>query len=78
MIPPGHIILVISRGDKILYEKEGIFNIWSYVKDGELMAAVRDAIEGQGHIRRPSMCRRECERAIRPDTHRRGLSLGAG
>lgn len=45
MIPPGHIILVISRGDKIIYEKEGIFNIWSYVSDGELMAAVRDAIE---------------------------------
>lgn len=45
MIPPGHIILAISRGDKIIYEKEGIFNIWSYVKDGELMAAVRDAIE---------------------------------
>ena len=47
MIPPGQIILVISRGDKIIYEKEGIFNIWSYVKDGELMAAVRDAIEGK-------------------------------
>ena len=45
MIPPGNIILVISQGDKIIYEKEGIFNIWSYVKDGELMAAVRDAIE---------------------------------
>ena len=45
MIPPGHIILVISRGDKIIYEKEGIFNIWSYVNDGEFMAAVRDAIE---------------------------------
>ena len=45
MIPPGHIILVISRGDKIIYEKEGIFNIWSYVSDGSLMAAVRDAIE---------------------------------
>lgn len=44
MIPPGHIILVISRGDKIIYEKEGIFNIWSYVNDGGLMAAVRDAI----------------------------------
>lgn len=47
MIPPGHIILVISRGDKIVYEKEGIFNIWSYMKDGELMAAVRDAIEDE-------------------------------
>lgn len=45
MIPQGHIILVISRGNTIIYEKEGIFNIWSYVKDGELMAAVRDAIE---------------------------------
>ena len=45
MIPPGNIILVVSRGGKIIYENEGIFNIWSYVKDGELMAAVRDAIE---------------------------------
>lgn len=45
MIPPGHIILVISRGDKIIYEKEGIFNILSYVKGGSLMVAVRDAIE---------------------------------
>lgn len=45
MIPAGHIILVVSRGDKIIYEKEGIFNIWSYVTDGSLMAAVRDAIE---------------------------------
>ena len=45
MIPQGHIILVISRGDKIIYEKEGIFNIWSYVTDGSLMVAVRDAIE---------------------------------
>lgn len=45
MIPPGPIILVISRGDKIIYEKEGIFTIWSYVNDGGLMAAVRDAIE---------------------------------
>lgn len=45
MIPPGHIILVISREDKIIYKKEGIFNIWSCVSDGELMVAVRDAIE---------------------------------
>lgn len=45
MIPPGHIILVISRGDKIVYEKEGIFNIWTYVNDGELAVAIRDAIE---------------------------------
>lgn len=45
MIPPGHIILVISRGDKIIYEKEGIFNILAYMKGGGLMVAVRDAIE---------------------------------
>lgn len=45
MIPPGHIILVISRGGKIIYEKEGVFNILSYVKNGGLMAAVRDVIE---------------------------------
>nr|DAX79814.1 MAG TPA: hypothetical protein [Caudoviricetes sp.] len=47
MIPPGHIILVISRGDKIIYEKEGIFNICSYMKDGELMVAIRDAIKDE-------------------------------
>lgn len=45
MIPPGHIILVISRGDKIIYEKEGVFNILSYTKGGGLAVAVRDAIE---------------------------------
>lgn len=45
MIPPGHIILVVSRRDKIIYEKEGIFNILSYTKGGSLMVAVRDAIE---------------------------------
>nr|FAA03449.1 MAG TPA: hypothetical protein [Siphovirus LN-2020-2] len=45
MTPAEPIILVISRGDKIIYEKEGIFNIWSYVNGGGLMAAVRDAIE---------------------------------
>ena len=47
MIPPGHIILVISRGDKIIYEKEGIFNILCYMKGGELMATIRDAIEDE-------------------------------
>ncbi len=45
MIPPGHIILIISRGDKIVYEKEGVFNILSYAKGGSLMVAIRDAIE---------------------------------
>ena len=45
MMPPGHIILVISRGNKIIYKKEGIFNICSYSKCGGLMVAVRDAIE---------------------------------
>lgn len=47
MIPPGHIVLVISRGNKIVYEKEGIFNICSYMKDVGLMVAVRDAIEDE-------------------------------
>ena len=47
MIPPGHIILVISRGDKIIYDKEGIFNILSYRKGGGLMVTVRDAIEDE-------------------------------
>jgi hypothetical protein len=47
MIPPGHIILVISQGDKIIFEKEGIFNICSYMKGGELMVAIRDAIKDE-------------------------------
>lgn len=47
MIPPGYIILVISRGDKIIYEKEGVFNILSYVKDGSLVVTIRDVIEGK-------------------------------
>ena len=45
MIPPNHIILVVSRGDKIIYRKEGIFNIWFHVDDGGLMLTVRDDIE---------------------------------
>lgn len=47
MIPPGHIILVVSRGNKIIFEKEGIFNICSYKKGGGLMVTVRDAIEDE-------------------------------
>jgi hypothetical protein len=47
MIPQGHIILVINRGGKVIYVKEGVFNIWSYVKDDGLMVAIRDAIEDE-------------------------------
>lgn len=44
MIPPGHIILVISRGTEYIFEKDGIFNIWSYLKDGDMVVAIRDEI----------------------------------
>nr|DAQ96132.1 MAG TPA: hypothetical protein [Caudoviricetes sp.] len=39
------VILIIFQGDKIIYEKEGIFNICSYMKGGGLMVTIRDAIE---------------------------------
>ena len=42
MIPSDRIILVISRGTDYIFEKEGIFNIWSYLKNGEIVVSIRD------------------------------------
>ena len=44
MIPPGHIILVISRGTEYIFEKEGLFDIWFYLNDGGMVVAIRDEI----------------------------------
>lgn len=42
MIPPDYVNLTISRGKEYVFEKEGLFNIWSYLKDGEMVVTIRD------------------------------------
>ena len=37
-------VLTILRGDEIVYDEEGIYDIWSYSKDGGAVASVRDAV----------------------------------
>lgn len=44
MTPTGKTVLTISRGTEYIFEKEGIFNIWSYLKDGDMVVAIRDEI----------------------------------
>ena len=44
MIPAEPVILTISRGTEYIFEKEGIFNIWSYLKNGNVAVAIRDEI----------------------------------
>lgn len=44
MIPTEKTVLTISRGTEYIFEKEGIFNIWSYLKDGGMVVAIRDEI----------------------------------
>ena len=37
-------VLTILRGDEIIYDEEGIYDIWSYSKDGDTVVSVRDAV----------------------------------
>ena len=37
-------VLTILRGDEIVYDEEGIYDIWSYSKDGGTVVSVRDAV----------------------------------
>ena len=37
-------VLTILRGDEIIYDEEGIYDIWSYSKDGGTVVSVRDAV----------------------------------
>ena len=37
-------VLTILRGDEIVYDEEGIYDIWSYSKGGGTVVSVRDAV----------------------------------
>ena len=37
-------VLTILRGDEIVYDEEGIYDIWSYSKDGGAVASVQDTV----------------------------------
>ena len=42
MIGAEKVILRIGRGAKCIYDKEGFYDIWVYMKDCSLVAAIRD------------------------------------
>ena len=37
-------VLTILRGDEMVYDEEGIYDIWSSSKDGGAVVSVRDAV----------------------------------
>jgi hypothetical protein len=37
-------VLTILRGDETIYDEEGIYDIWSYSKDGGTVVSIRDAV----------------------------------
>lgn len=45
MIPAEKIYLTIIRGGEVLYEKEGLFDIWTVSKDGGPAVSIRDVCE---------------------------------
>lgn len=45
MIPAEKIYLTIIRGGEVLYEKEGLFDIWTFPKDGGPAVSIRDVYE---------------------------------
>lgn len=44
MTPLERDVLTIVRGDETIYDKEGIYDIWSYSKDGSTVVSIRDAV----------------------------------
>lgn len=44
MTPRERDVLTIVRGDEIVYDKEGIYDIWSYSKDGSTVVSIGDAV----------------------------------
>lgn len=44
MTPLEKDVLTIVRGNKTIYDEEGIYDIWSYPKDGSTVVSIRDAI----------------------------------
>lgn len=45
MIPAEKIRLTVINGGEILYEKEGLFDIWTFSKDGRPAVSIRDVYE---------------------------------
>lgn len=44
MTPAEPIILIISRGDERIHEKEGHYDIWTFSKDSGAVVSIRDCI----------------------------------
>lgn len=45
MIPAEKILLTVINGGEILYEKEGLFDIWTFLKEGGPAVSIRDVNE---------------------------------
>lgn len=44
MTPAEPIILTIIRGDELIHEKEGHYDIWTFSRDGGATVSIRDCI----------------------------------
>lgn len=44
MTPLERDVLTIVRGDETIYDKEGIYDIWAFVKDDGAEVTIRDAV----------------------------------
>lgn len=47
MIPAEKILLTVINGGEVLYEKEGLFDIWTFLKEGGPAVSIRDAYENK-------------------------------
>lgn len=47
MIPAEKIRLTVINEGEILYEKEGLFDIWTFLKEGGPAVSIRDVNEGE-------------------------------
>ena len=44
MIPRERDVLTIFRGTDCIYDREGVYDIWTYSKDGGTAVSIRDAV----------------------------------
>ena len=44
MTPADKIILTIIRGEERIFEGEGFYDIWTFLKDGVAVVAIRDVV----------------------------------
>ena len=47
MIPAEKIRLTVINGGEILFEKEDLFDIWTFIKDGGPVVSIRDVNEDE-------------------------------